>query len=71
MAGVELVAGGDGGAIPGYRTAMTISVVLCLAGAAIAFTTIRRAMPTVVTTQPSVLQPCGDPCLKSTDAEAA
>jgi EmrB/QacA subfamily drug resistance transporter len=71
VAGVELVAGGDGGAIPGYRTAMAISAALCLAGAAIAFATIRRTVPTVATPQASVLQPCGDPCLREDDGTRA
>jgi EmrB/QacA subfamily drug resistance transporter len=71
VAGVELVAGGPSGSIPGYRTAMAASAVLCLAGAAIAFATIRRTAPTITTTQPSILQPCGDPCLHEERTEAA
>jgi EmrB/QacA subfamily drug resistance transporter len=70
VAGVALEPGGTGGAIPGYRTAMVIAAVLCLVGAAIAAATIRRTAPTVVTTQASVHQPCGDPCLRE-EPEAA
>ena len=60
-AGVELeIVGPDG--IAGYGTAMAISAALCVAGAAVAAATIRRATPVQTTTQASVLQPCHDPC---------
>jgi hypothetical protein len=47
----------------GFSRAMVISAVLCLAGAAIAFATIRTATRVAPATQASVLHPCHDPCL--------
>jgi EmrB/QacA subfamily drug resistance transporter len=61
LAGVELDAGGDEG-LPGYATALRMAAVLCLAGAGVAALTIRRSRPVTPTVQPSVLQPCHDPC---------
>jgi EmrB/QacA subfamily drug resistance transporter len=70
LAGVELEAGGPDG-IPGYSTAMTISAVLCVAGAAVAAATIRRGAQVRPAAQASVLQPCQHPCLNQEAGEAA
>lgn len=67
LAGVSLEAVGTDG-IPGYGTAMAISAGLCVAGAAVAAVTIRRVVATAPTTQASVLQPCGEPCLREEQA---
>jgi MFS family permease len=61
LAGVELDASGDEG-LPGYATALRMAAGLCLAGAGVAALTIRRSRPVTPTVQPSVLQPCHDPC---------
>jgi EmrB/QacA subfamily drug resistance transporter len=59
LAGVELAAGRDG--LPGYGTAMAVSAALCVVGAAVAATTIRRRRDAEPTVQASVLQPCHEP----------
>lgn len=46
----------------GFVDAMHIAAGICLAGALVAWATIRSATPVPDTTQPSVLQPCHDPC---------
>lgn len=69
-AGVAFEAGGADG-IPGYRTAMTVSAALCVAGAVVAAATIRHLAPTRTATQASVLQPCGEPCLRERPEQAA
>ncbi len=61
LAGVELTATG-GGSLPGYQTAMGIAAALCVAGAATAWLTIRRARVAEATVPASILQPCNDPC---------
>jgi EmrB/QacA subfamily drug resistance transporter len=68
-AGVEVVDGGPEG-LPGYRAAMVMSALLCFAGAGVAWWTIRRVAATRTTTTPGVSHPCGDPCLRETDAAA-
>ncbi|CAN5667940.1 MFS transporter [soil metagenome] len=45
----------------GFVDAMHIAAGICLAGALVAWATIRSATPVPDTTQPSVLQPCHDP----------
>lgn len=70
LAGVDLEVVGDGG-IAGYGTAMAISAALCVVGAAVAFATIRRALPTSPTVQASILQPCHDPCRQDPTFRAA
>jgi EmrB/QacA subfamily drug resistance transporter len=70
VAGVSLEAvAGD--AIPGYRTALVICAGLCVVGAGIAAMTIRKAAVAEPTVQPSVLQPCNDPCRAEEADEAA
>jgi EmrB/QacA subfamily drug resistance transporter len=61
VAGVELVAGADGN-IPGYRVALVISAVTCAVGSVIAWLTISTAAVVETTVQPSIAQPCHDPC---------
>ena len=70
LVGVELVVD-RGGRLPGYGAAMLISAALCVVGAVIAAATIRRTTPTRPTVQPSVLQPCHDPCRQAVTTEAA
>jgi MFS family permease len=70
VAGVSLeTVAGD--AIPGYRTALVICAGLCVVGAGIAAMTIRKAAVAEPTVQPSVLQPCNDPCRAEEADEAA
>ena len=52
-----------------FGTAMQLSAALCVLGGVIAALTVRTARPVAATTQPSVLQPCHDPC-RSSDATA-
>lgn len=69
VAGVDL--GADpGSGLPGFRSAMLVSAALCAVGAAMAAVTIRRAQPVLPTVQPSIVQPCHDPC-RIDEAEAA
>jgi EmrB/QacA subfamily drug resistance transporter len=70
VAGVTLEVVGPSG-VEGYATAMAISAALCVAGAAVAAVTIKRVVATTPTTQASVLQPCGEPCLREEAEEAA
>ena len=70
LAGVELDAGGPEG-LPGYTLALQIAAALCFAGSGIAAVTIERGRPVVPTVQPSVLQPCHDPCRSSSGEEQA
>lgn len=69
-AGVEIDAAGPDG-LPGYGTAMAVSSALCFVGAAVAWATIRRVVPTRATTTPGVNQPCGEPCLREEPPAAA
>ena len=64
-AGVRLEEAGPDG-LAGYATAMAISAGLCIAGAGVAAVTIRKLVATTPATQASILQPCGEPCLRET-----
>jgi EmrB/QacA subfamily drug resistance transporter len=48
----------------GYPMALRISGVLCMIGGAIAFATIRSAVDVHAVVQPSLAQPCQDPCMQ-------
>ena len=48
-----------------FGTAMQLSALLCVLGGAVAFLTVRTARSVEATTQPSVMQPCHDPCRSS------
>jgi len=69
VAVLPAVAGIDTGSVEGvsdgFATAMVIAAVLCVAGGAVAFLTVRTARRHVPVTQASVLQPCHDPCVAS------
>ena len=65
---VGLDADGDAAAFSdGFRQAMVVSAVLCVAGGAIAFLTVRRVRATEPTMQ-GLAQPCLDPCLVESEA---
>jgi MFS family permease len=70
VAGVRLEVVDDG-AIAGYATAMAISAGLCAVGAVVAAVTISKVAATRPTTQASVLQPCGEPCLAEHEPDRA
>ena len=63
-AGVDTATAGRNG-FPGYRTALELAAGLCVVGALAALVTIRRTEAVAATVQPSVLQPCHDPCRRS------
>jgi EmrB/QacA subfamily drug resistance transporter len=67
--GLDLAAGPDG-VTDGFRRAMLMGAVLCVAGGVVAFATIRRGTTVEPASQASVDQPCHDPCLAPAGAGA-
>lgn len=53
------------GVSDGFATAMVVAAVLCAAGGAVAFLTVRTGRLHAPVTQASVLQPCHAPCVAS------
>jgi EmrB/QacA subfamily drug resistance transporter len=60
--------GGLSPGAPGYRDgvsrAILIAAGLCVVGGAVAFATVRRAVPVASVTQPSVFHACADACVR-------
>ena len=67
IVGLDTAAGADEFS-DGYADAMLISAVVAAAGGLIAWLTVRKARTVVSVPQPSVLQPCHDPCLAGDEA---
>ncbi len=68
--GLDLTAGADTIA-DGVRQALIAGSALSMAGGLVAFVTIRGGATVRESSQPSMLQPCHDPCLASRDAPDA
>ena len=63
VTGLGGLAPGDPAYRDGFSRALLLSAALCLAGAAVAWATVRRAAPVAAVTQPSVSHACNDPCV--------
>lgn len=64
LPGVAGVSSGTDGLGPGFARAMLISAVVCAAGGAIAFGTVRRSTPVDSHPLPAVNAACQDPCTR-------
>jgi EmrB/QacA subfamily drug resistance transporter len=63
-AGLSGVDPGTAAFAPGVQSALRIAAAVCAAGGAVAFVSVRRAVPVRVVVQPGMSQACGDPVVR-------